>query len=234
MANHDEVILRSRRVWPDAPFPLLHQALRIALYDEYGARAFYARVLEAFGPQAPFANIVQSELRHVDALSDLCQRYGVPRPIDPFPAETAVAPSWRANLERAVSGEIANVQLYQHLLPHVTASDVRKVFVMLQADSLERHLPAFQRALESAVARERWHAQHGVAPSQAYVRHGPVTEVLERAFALLARQNVALGFFGSVVRATHPAMLAGMAAGAAAVHYLRKPAQSHLSRTKED
>jgi len=236
MANYDEAILRSQVIQPTAPFPVLHQALRIALYDEYAARAYYAAVVAAFGPQPPFVNIVQSEVQHVEALARLCERYGVPRPIDPFPAETTVAPTWRANLERSVAGEIANVRLYDYLLGWVREPDVRQVFGNLRAASLNNHLPAFQRALEAAIVRESWHVRQGIPPSQAYVRHGPLTDALERGFALLARQHGAFGLVGSLVRATHPAMLAGMVAGGAAVHWLRppKPAKPQtLSPTKE-
>lgn len=222
MANYDEAILRSRTPQPSAPYPLLHQALRIALYDEYAARAFYRKVVESFGPQAPFANIVQAEEQHVAALGKLCERYGVPRPLDPYPAETTVAPTWRANLERGVAGEIANVQLYQRLLPMVAAADVQRVFFNLQSASQDNHLPAFQRALQGAVARESYHAAQGIPPNQAYVQHGPLTSVLEQGFSLLARQNGAFGLVGSLVRAAHPAMLAGLLAGGAAVHYLRQ------------
>lgn len=235
MANHDEAILRSQVIQPAAPWPVPHQALRIALYDEYAARAYYAAVVEAFGAQPPFASIVPSEVQHIAVLSRLCARYGVPRPLDPFPASTSISPSWRVNLLRGVAGEIANIRLYDYLLGFVVEPDVRQAFLNLQADSRDNHLPAFQRALDKAVNLENWHAQQGVPPSQAYVRHGPLTDVLERGFALLARQHGAFGLAGTVVRATHPAMLAGMLAGGAAAHYLRQPkAAIFLSPTKED
>lgn len=234
MANYDEAILRNKRIDPGAPWPVLHQALRIALYDEYAARAYYAAVVEAFGPQPPFANIVQSEVQHIAALSRLCERYGVPRPLDPFPAETVISPSWRVNLERGVAGEIANILLYDTLLGQVAEPDARQVFRNLQAASRDNHLPAFQRALEQALTRESWHAQQGVPPAQAYVRHGPLTDALERGFALLARQHGAFGIVGSLVRAAHPAMLAGMLAGGAAVQWLRRPPSVSSSPTKEN
>lgn len=221
MANYDESILRSQAIQPLAPWPVLHQALRIALYDEYAARAYYAAVAQAFGQEPPFAFIVKSEEQHIAAVGKLCQRYGVPRPLDPFPAEASISPSWRVNLERGVTGEMANIRLYDYLARQVVEPDVRQVFMNLQAASRDHHLPAFQRALEKAVARESWHARQGIAPNQAYVRHGPLTDALERGFALLARQHGALGLLGPLIRLTEPAMLAGIVAGGAAVHYLR-------------
>ena len=234
MANYDESILRSQIVQPAAPWPVLHQVLRIALYDEYAARAYYAAVVQAFGQQPPFASIVKAEEQHVAALSNLCQRYGVPRPLDPFPAEVVISPSWRVNLERGVAGELANIRLYDGLARQIIEPDVRQVFMNLQAASRDNHLPAFQRALEKAVATESWHARQGVAPSQAYVRHGPLTDALERGFALLARQHGAFGLLGPLVRLAEPAMLAGMVAGGAAVHYLRQSKSALPSTSKEN
>ena len=235
MVNYDEAILRSHRIQTAAPWPVLHQAVRIAMYDEYAARAFYTRVVEAFGQRPPFDSIVVAEARHIEVLGAVCERYGIPRPINPYPAEATVAPTWRANLERAVAGEVANVQLYQYLLAFTVAPDVRQTFLSLQAASRDNHLPAFRTALEAAVALEAYHAQRGVAPTQAYVRHGPLTDALERGLALLGRQSGAFGLASSLVRAAHPAMIAGLLVGGAAVHYLRQSTSpSNLSTTKEN
>ncbi len=235
MVNYDETLLRSHRIQAAAPWPVQHQALRIALYDEYAAQAFYTRVIEAFGQHPPFDSVVLAEARHIEALGALCERYGVPRPINPYPAEATVAPTWRANLERAVAGEVANVQLYQYLLAFTVAIDVRQTFQSLQSASRDKHLPAFRKALESAVALETYHAQRGVAPTQAYASHGPLTDALERGLALLVRQSGAVGLASSLIRAAHPAMIAGLLVGGAAVHYLRHSTpQPSLSTTKEN
>ena len=74
MQNYDEMILRRRRIDPAAPYPVMHQAVRIAIYDEYAGRSFYGKVIEAFGPRPPFVNIVHAEQRHIDALSRICER----------------------------------------------------------------------------------------------------------------------------------------------------------------
>lgn len=230
-ANYDEAILRSQVIQPSAPWPVLHQALRIALYDEYAARAYYAAVVQAFGAQPPFANIMQSEVQHIAVLSRLAEHYGVPRPLDPFPAETVISPLWRVNLERGVAGEIANIRLYDYLANFVVEPDVLQAFRNLQAASRDNHLPAFQRALDKAVTLESWHARQGIPPTQAYVRHGPLTDALERGFALLARQHGAFGLLGPLVRLTDPVMLAGMAVGGVAVHFMRQPRRARTAKS---
>lgn len=231
LLNHDEAILRGRRVLPAAPFPVAHQAVRIAMYDEYAARSFYARVIEAFGARAPFDRIVRAEAQHIAALGRACDRLGCARPLDPFPAETTVAPTWRANCERAVAGEIANVNLYDTLLPYAGDAALRGTFLNLQAASRDKHLPAFLQALAEAQALERYHASHGIPPAQAQVRHGVVSDLLERVFAQL---GPGAGLFGPVLRNTHPAMLAGFVAGGAGTWLLRQKARSRAAGFQDD
>ncbi|MFC0712001.1 ferritin-like domain-containing protein [Azorhizophilus paspali] len=217
MRNYDEPILRSRRIAPAAPFPVLHQAARIALYDEYAGHGFHAGVVEAFGPRQPFVDILRSGEQHIAALSNLCQRFGIPRPLDPFPQETTVSPGWLLNCKRAVAGEMARGRLYQYLLAQVAEPEARRVFQELLAASLERHLPAFRRAVEDAVAQERYHAARGIPPEAAYVRHGPFSDFLER---MLSHAGP-LGIFSPLLRHSHPAMLAGMVAGGAGIYLLK-------------
>lgn len=227
MANYDEWILRAGRVDPAAPFPVLHQALRIALYDTYRARAFCARVAEAFGPRPPFAAVARDEQRHLDALAQLCDRFGVPRPLDPFLAETSVAPGWRRNCERAVAGKMGSILRYENLLAVVAEPSVRRLFTALQATARDHHLPAFRAAAADALALERYHAGHGIAPQQAYVRHGPFSDLLERALSQLAPHVGPLGFLAPFVRHVHPTLLAGMAAGGAGAYLLKKRIGRH-------
>jgi hypothetical protein len=227
MRNHDEALLRSQQLNPALPFPLAHQAVRIALYDEYAARAFYVRVLEAFGPRPPFINIVRSEAQHIAALLNLCERFGIPRPLDPFVQETTVEATWLANCQRAVLGESANIQLYTYLLAHVAEPEIRRVFENLRAASSQQHLPAFAQAVLAAQAQEKYHAARGIPAQQAYVRHGPLSDLLERLFAHWSAQAVPLGWFSPLLRHAPPAMLAGIAVGGAGVYLLRNSIGHH-------
>lgn len=221
MMNYDDALLRSRQIDPTAPYPPLHQALRIALYDEYAAHAFYSAVVAAFGPRPPFTNIVQAEARHIAVLSALAQRFGIPRPLDPFPTQTTVEPSWRENCERAIVGELANIQLYDHLLAQIAEPEARQVFQNLRQASLERHLPAFRQALLDAVAQERYHGASGIAPQQAYVQHGPLSDLIERTLAHFGLHAGPLRIVGPLLRRSHPALLAGLLAGGAGVYVVK-------------
>lgn len=221
MNNHDEAILRGRRIDRRAPFPVLHQALRIALYNAYAARSFYARVIEAFGPRPPFADLVKAEEQEVTALSALCQRFGIPRPLDAFPSQTRPASGWLANCQRGLAGEVASLRLYGELLGAVREPETRRLFLQLQTDALEHHLPALQHAALEAAARERFHAARGIGPEQAYVRHGPLSDFVEKALAHLGAHAGPIGFVGPILRHTHPATLAGLAVGGAGVYLVK-------------
>lgn len=232
MRNHDEGLLRRRRLDPASRVPLLHQALRIVLYNEFAARAFYRKVLEAFGPRAPFPAVLNRQEKRVADLSALCRQFGVPRPLDPFVVETTIAPDWRENCERAVAGEASKIRLYESLLAGIDEPDVAGKFRRLLIRTSERDLPAFQKAAIEARELERLHVEQGVPPEQAYMRHGPFSDFLEKTFAILGRQHQAVGVVAPVLRNVHPAMLAGFAAGGAGVLLVRS--RLDLNRNGKD
>jgi hypothetical protein len=130
----------------------LEGALTAALDDEYRARATYRAVLSAYGDLRPFANIVESEERHIETLRRVCERYGVEVPADPWPARFSAPDSLEAACRAAVEAERQNGALYEKLIEAAGGrSDVEETFRRLLTASQENHLPAFERAL----ARER-------------------------------------------------------------------------------
>lgn len=129
------------------PIPFVHQALQMAIYDEYRAHATYQRVIETFGQVAPFHQIVQAESRHIQALLPLLQRYHVPIPIDDWYLKITPAHFLKENCELGVAGEIENGQMYDHLLSVIHEPDIRSVFTQLRDASLLHHLPAFRQCV---------------------------------------------------------------------------------------
>ena len=146
-ANPDQRLLEGLRIDPTLGIPPLHQALRIALYDEYHARATYQKIVDAFGPVPPFINIIQAEERHGAALLPLFPRYGVAMPVDDWYPRIEIAPTLVENCEIGVAAEIENIAMYDNLLSYVAEPDVREVFYHLQAASYNNHLPAFRRCV---------------------------------------------------------------------------------------
>ena len=120
-------------------------ALNEALDDEYRAWATYDQVITDFGQVRPFSNIRESEARHIEALSALFTRHGLPVPHNLWPGEVARYASLQAACEAGVAAEIENGALYERLLASTQRPDIRRVFRNLQEASQERHLSAFQR-----------------------------------------------------------------------------------------
>ncbi|MDO8454061.1 MAG: DUF2202 domain-containing protein, partial [Sulfurimonas sp.] len=104
--NRDEALLLSQKVDLNVPIDSMHQALRIALYDEYHARAVYMKVMERFGSIQPFANIVDAENRHIEELLYLFNKYNLEPPIDDWSSKVQAEATLVENCEMGVAAEI--------------------------------------------------------------------------------------------------------------------------------
>ncbi len=128
------------------------QALCLALDDEYHARATYQAVIEVFGPVQPFANIIESEQRHIEALLRQFARLGATPPPDGWTGRSPAPASFEAACHAAVTAEVENAALYDRLFAMTGDEQVLAVFANLRRASADCHLPAFQRALAGEAA----------------------------------------------------------------------------------
>jgi hypothetical protein len=128
----------------DAEVRILHEALD----DEYQAWTTYDEVIADFGPVRPFINIRDAEARHVEVLTGLFARYGLPVPANPWPGRVPRYASVQAACEAGVAAEIANGTMYERLLAATQRPDIATVLRKLQQASQQRHLPAFQRCAQ--------------------------------------------------------------------------------------
>lgn len=126
------------------------EALHEALDDEYRAWTTYDQVIADFGEVRPFSNIREAEGRHIDALVVLFSRYELTIPANPWPGQVDRYPDLQAACEAGVEAEIANGEMYDRLLEMTERPDILDVLRSLQAASQRRHLPAFQRCIQSA------------------------------------------------------------------------------------
>ncbi len=124
----------------------LSKTLDTAIADEYKARATYTAVLNKFGDVRPFSNIRQTESSHIQSLIGLYYEYGFEVPADNWDGTVSAPDSLQAACQIGVTAEIENAAMYDELLlAAADYPDVIAIFIALQAASLDKHLPAFQR-----------------------------------------------------------------------------------------
>jgi len=121
--------------------------LGVALQEEYRAQMLYRSVLEDFPGTVPFAVIVESEVRHGEALQMLFARRQQTAPASAWtPGSFEPFSSIQAACTGGVDAETKDAAFYTPYLQRTDLpQDVRNVFTNLQAASLENHLPAFGR-----------------------------------------------------------------------------------------
>jgi len=127
----------------------VEEAILEALMDEYKAEATYAALIEEFGANTAFSNIMVAEQKHADALIRLLEKYDAEVPDNPYLDGTLTLGDLPETLADAygagVIGEIENLSLYRDdLLPVVSDySDITRVFTNLLTASQTKHLPTF-------------------------------------------------------------------------------------------
>lgn len=125
----------------------LEEMLTYAIQDEYLAKARYSLVVEKFGEQRPFINIISAEVTHISYLKPLFTKYNVTLPADNAKDYIKVPTSIKESLETGVQGEIENIAMYERFLKQNIPNDVKTVFTRLKNAS-QNHLQAFQKALK--------------------------------------------------------------------------------------
>jgi len=120
-------------------------ALKMALDDEYKAKATYLKVIEDFGNKRPFSSIVRSEQRHIEALIPFFVKYGLTVPENPYLGKVPSYNSLREACQAGVDAEIDNVELYDRIFSLTDDPELISVFEKLQWASENKHLPAFER-----------------------------------------------------------------------------------------
>jgi len=153
--NNDADLLNRLRVDPNYDEPVLHQVLRIAVYDEYHAYETYRKVIETFGNQMPFTEIIEAEIKHYEELTLLLEKYNVALPVNDWYEKIVLPNTLVECCEVGVAAEIDNIQMYDNLLLYVDEyPDIQDTIYRLQAASYNNHLPAFRQCVISYTNKE--------------------------------------------------------------------------------
>jgi len=125
----------------------LTDMLAYAAQDEYLAHNEYEKIIEKFGNQNPYSNIVKAEQTHLSTLKDLYVTYGMTFPQDTSSEHLVIPSSLLEAAKTGVQAEIDNIAMYKKFLTYELPDDVRAAFESLKAAS-ESHLDAFQRQVD--------------------------------------------------------------------------------------
>lgn len=122
----------------------VEEMLIYAIQDEYLAHGEYAYILDTFGDQNPFSNIIQAEEQHIASLEAAFDTNGYAVPEDLSQNYLILPASVAEALATGVEAEIVNIQMYDLFLSNELPEDVKLVFTSLR-DASENHLAAFQK-----------------------------------------------------------------------------------------
>src|SRR6056297_1109015 len=125
----------------------LEDMLIYAIQDEYLARAEYELIMEEYGEQRPFSNIIEAEEYHIELLKPLFEKYNIEIPADTSEKHVVVPDSLETAFKTGVQAEIDNIGMYEKFLEKDLTDDVKNVFEKLMRGS-ENHLTAFEQGLE--------------------------------------------------------------------------------------
>ena len=121
------------------------EMLTYAIQDEFLAQAEYKVIMDAYGVQRPFVNIMKAEGAHVRRLLPLFTAYSVPVPEDTALEHTVKPEALQAAYEAGVTAEVHNIAMYETFLKQDNLpDDVRGVFEALMRAS-QNHLRAFEQ-----------------------------------------------------------------------------------------
>lgn len=128
----------------------IEEMLNYALQDEYTARAEYEYIMDVYGTQNPFENIMASEETHISLLLPLYETYNIEILSDTSSEHLFEFSSINEAYEIGVIAEINNIAMYNLFLEQENLpSDIEDVFIKLRDASIN-HLDAFTKQVEKS------------------------------------------------------------------------------------
>ncbi|MBV1757162.1 MAG: DUF2202 domain-containing protein [Dethiosulfatibacter sp.] len=121
--------------------------LMYAVQDEYLARGEYLSIIDKFGKQRPYTNIIKSEESHLAFLEEVYISYELDFPEDSSIDHIVVPDNLLEAAQTGVQAEIDNIAMYEIFLTYDLPENVFEVFTALKKGS-ESHLLAFQKQVD--------------------------------------------------------------------------------------
>ncbi len=125
----------------------INDMLTYAVQDEYLARGEYLAIVDKFGSQRPYSNIISAEETHLAYLKEVYLSYGLDFPTDGSAEYIVVPASLLEAAKTGVQAEIDNIAMYELFLTYDLPDNVFEVFSALKSGS-DSHLLAFQKQVD--------------------------------------------------------------------------------------
>ncbi|MEX1376279.1 MAG: DUF2202 domain-containing protein [Eubacteriales bacterium] len=122
----------------------IEQMLHYAIQDEYLARQEYEMIMDEYGNQRPFSNIIKAEENHIIWLKELYDAYGYDTPEDNAMDYAVLPDSLSEAFDVGVQAEIDNIAMYEKFLEDDLPDDIKAVFMELR-DASKNHLASFEK-----------------------------------------------------------------------------------------
>lgn len=105
----------------------LEEMLVYAIQDEYLARAEYELIMNEYGEERPFSNIIRAEEYHIQLLIPLFEKYNITVPKDTSNLHIVLPAYIEAALQTGVEAEVANIEMYEKFLTMDLPEDIAEV-----------------------------------------------------------------------------------------------------------
>lgn len=125
----------------------INDMLTYAVQDEYLARGEYLAIIDKFGSQKPYTNIISAEETHLAYLKEVYLAYEIDFPADESASHIVVPSNLLEAAETGVQAEIDNIAMYELFLTYDLPENISKVFSALKSGS-DSHLLAFQKQVD--------------------------------------------------------------------------------------
>jgi len=124
----------------------VEEMLNYAIQDEYLARKEYELIMDEYGEQRPFSNIILAEENHIIWLKELFEAYGYTIPADNAIDYAVLPASLEEAFDAGVQAEVDNIAMYEKFMQSDLPDDVLSVFTELR-DASQNHLASFEKGV---------------------------------------------------------------------------------------
>ena len=121
--------------------------LMYAMQDEYLARGEYQAIIDEFGNQKPYSNIIRAENTHISYLEEVYVAYELDIPEDTSSEHTVIPTDLLEAAKTGVQAEIDNIAMYEQFLSYELPTNIEEVFTALR-DASKSHLMAFEKQVK--------------------------------------------------------------------------------------